>query len=223
MEILLILALSSYGLYAAGDAFWRRFRARRSAQKYQEHAAAQVKLAADRRRSAAYATEQRLRQRNHLMQTALLQLELAPDFRRAASFAALAKDVPAAFRQRQFRRFRAKLISHLVARLRAGGNAAELRQSLEELVVALGLASFEADYLWQEAARQIERRVAAAPPSFASAVATLEQDHEQRIGVLRNTSNMDEDLREQLIEAEEQRFREALLALNENIDERQPR
>ncbi|MGD9644338.1 MAG: hypothetical protein AB7U73_01415 [Pirellulales bacterium] len=212
---LLVLAMLGYGLYAAGAHVRRRYQDHRATIEHRERAAADANLQADLRRAKAYAAQRRLRRLNHLMQTALLQLEQAPDFRRAASFAILAKDVPIAFRQRQFRRFRGRFLAHLLARLRAGGNAADLRQSLEDLVTALGLASFEANYLWQEAEQQLERRRPSESPSFASSVATLEQDHQQRVQVLQETPGVEAELREQLLEAEEHRFREALLALNE--------
>ncbi|MGD9648665.1 MAG: hypothetical protein AB7U73_23345 [Pirellulales bacterium] len=216
---LVILAVVGYGLYLVGAQARRRYGERRVMLQGRERAAADAKLRADLQRASAYAARQRLRRLNHLMQTALLQLEQAPDFRRAASFAMLAKDVPIAFRQRQFQRFRARLLAHLIARLRAGGDAPALRQSLTELVTALGLARFEADYLWQEAEGHIERR-RPEPPNFASSVAALEQDHQQRRVVLQETPGVEEELREQLLEAEEQRFREALLALNEEAPSR---
>ena len=64
------------------------------------------------------------------MQLALLQLDQSPDFQRAATFAKQAKSVPAAFRIRQFRRFRQQMVEHLAARLRQGMSAEELLPGL---------------------------------------------------------------------------------------------
>ncbi len=208
---LLVMAMLGYGLCAAAAHARRRYRDRQAMTERRERAASDAKRQADLRRSQAYAARQRLRRLNHLMQTALLQLEQAPDFRRAASFATLARDVPLGFRQQQFCRFRPKLLGYLVTRLRGGGEARALRQSLDQLARALGMAAFEADYLWQEAHLQIESGRPVAPANFASSVATLEQEHQHRVEILRTRSQLDEELREQLIEAEEQRFREAML------------
>jgi hypothetical protein len=185
----------------------------RDRSRQRELAAARAKAEADRQRAETYARDRRLRTRYREMQAALLQLESAPDFQRAAWFAAHAQGIPVEFRQRQFQRFRPKLLQYLVTRLR-GGNVEQLRLSLTELVTQLGVAPFEADYLWREADRQTQAPPEAAP-DFAAEMSGREQEHQQRLAVLRSLTAIDQELREQLVEAEEQRFREAMLALNE--------
>jgi len=154
-----------------------------------------------------------LNQRARALQVALLRLEQAPDFRRAASFVAHAQQVPLAFRQRQFRRFRSRLVEHMAARLAAGEDRRLLVQSLTQLVTGLGIAAFEAAYLCHEA----DRRVAQPPPqptTFAQRLQSLKTDHDQRIHGIRQLAGLDPEVREQLIEAEQERFHETILHLD---------
>jgi hypothetical protein len=87
-----------------------------------------------------------MRQAARSLQLALLQLRQAPDFRRAASYAAHAQQLPLWFRQRIYRRFRSLLADHLAHLLRSGASAEAVMPGLAQLVAALGVASFEADY-----------------------------------------------------------------------------
>jgi hypothetical protein len=159
------------------------------------------------------ADPRRRRQRDaqsRAFQTALLQLAQAPDFRRAASLAAAAALVPAAFKRRQFARFRPCLLAHYRRRTAAGADPEALLHSLRELVVALGVAGFEADYIRAEAAAQTPPPAATSP---ADRVAALRRDHEARVAAARQGVGEAPDLLDQLLEAEDQRFRDALLAL----------
>lgn len=219
---LAFLGVLGYCLYALASTAWRRLQQRRSDTAWQERMAAQQKLADDRRRADQYAADQRLRKLNQVMQQALLQLEQAPDFRRAASFAKLAASVPIAFRQRQFTRFRPKLVQHFVARLTAGDDATALYPALAELVQALGVARFEADYIQAEAERQLERPAPRPERTFAAAMATLQQEHERRKEALATLEAISPELREQLDEAEEARFREAMFQLQRDPHVRAP-
>lgn len=157
---------------------------------------------------------QRLNTRARALQIALLQLARAPDFRRAASFAAQAQGVPASFRQRQYRRFRPLLLRHFAARLRAGADADVLLQSLRELLGHLSIPAYEADYIRNEAEAALARpAVPQHPPTYAHRLAQLQREHEQRVQALRGLRAVDADTREQLLEAEENRFRQALQEL----------
>lgn len=219
---LVILGVLGYALCAGLSKLWGRRRVWREVFNQRERLAAQQKLADDRRRAERYAADQQLRRQNQLMQTALLQLGDAPDFRRAAQFAKQAAMVPASFRQRQFTRFRGKLVGHFVARVTAGEEPASLYTSLAELVQALGMARFEADYIQAEAERQLQRPAPRPERSFADAMTALQQEHERRKEVLATLENVSPELREQLDEAEEARFREAMFQLQRDPNVRAP-
>lgn len=96
-----------------------------------------------------------VRNASRAMQLALIQLPDAPDFRRAASFAVQDHGVPAAFRQRQYRRFRSMMVSRFASLLQSGISAEELMPGLTQLVSALGMAAFEADYVRVDAQSHI--------------------------------------------------------------------
>ncbi|HEX3151195.1 MAG TPA: ThiF family adenylyltransferase [Gemmataceae bacterium] len=144
-------------------------------------------------------------------QLALLQLAQTPDFRRTASAVAGAKAVPVAFRRRQFARFRLALVAHSRRCRMAGTDPEVLRQSLRELVTGLGVAKFEADYILQAAT--VPPAIPPRPAAPAERIAALRQDHDDPIVAIRQGVGEDTDLREQLLEAEDQRYREALLGV----------
>src|SRR5687767_12997094 len=127
MEALLAL-LCLAGLACGG--WWVLQRGVRAATHASTAARARAALHATQLRGRAVAAQRRrstFRSLNRLarqLQQALLQLGAAPDFRRAASWAERAAAVPVAFRQRQFRRFRPRLVGHFAARLAAGADAA---------------------------------------------------------------------------------------------------
>lgn len=210
---LIILAVLVYGVLVGAAALGRWCRQRWDFRRQRERRAAQQKLADDRRRAERYTEQRRLRKQNQLMQMALLQLEQAPDFRRAAHFARQAEAVAAAFRQRQFTRFRGKLVSHYAERLSSGAESETLYSSLADLVQALGVARFEADYIQAEAERQLDRPSPRSQRSFATAMAALQQEHQRRLEALAALANLSPDLREQLAEAEDARFSEAMFEL----------
>lgn len=162
------------------------------------------------RRSARAVQQNRQRDaQSHAFQAALLQLASASDFRRAATLAVAAKLVPAEFRRRQFTRFRPSLIAHYGrCAVLDGANEELLLQSLRDLVVALGVAAFEADYMRDAADRQTNGSKPAATP--ANRLAELKRDHESRGAAIREGLAQNPELQEQLLEAEENRFRQAL-------------
>jgi hypothetical protein len=212
MELLLLLALGVGGLWL-GRAMLRSARAAAYARQYhqQRHLGWRARKAGVAKRRA-----EELRRLNRLarnLQLALIGVRKAPDFRRAASWAAVAGDVPLAFRQRQYRRFRPLLVEHFRARLSAGDAAEPLVQSLSALVQALGVAPFEADYIRREAERTLAtRRLPAADVPYGQQIAQAQAEHEQRLAALQGAQVSDE-IREQLLEAEETRFRETLQSL----------
>jgi hypothetical protein len=149
------------------------------------------------------------------LQLALLTLNQVPDFQRAASWAQHAQDIPLQLRQRLFHRFRTRMVAHMCNRMSAGGNARQLLTSLTTLVQSLGVAAFEAQYIQTEA---FERQGASdeAPPSFDEQLRELRQKHEARVSALRSLGGVDPETKEQLIETEQTRFREAVLALGDS-------
>ncbi len=146
------------------------------------------------------------------VQLALLTLDQTPDFQRAASWARHAKDVPAAFRHRIFQRFRPQLVEHLARRLAAGQEEGRLLASLSELIQALGVAAFEAQYIVAEA-RSRASAATTTDESFGGRLRELRRDHEQRMRALRGLTGVDADMKEQLIETEQMRFRQAVLRM----------
>ena len=159
----------------------------------------------------------RINQKARVLQAALFKLSQAPDFRRVASWAAQAQDVPLAFRQRQFRRFRPRLVRHFADRLADGGDPAVLLESLQALLHALGIATFEAEYIRADAEGTVPTNVPQ-PTSFSSAMQQVQRQHQQRLDALCTLAGIDNETREQLVEAEKTRFREAL----ENLGQQPP-
>lgn len=188
----------------------------------QRAADAAARLAQERARQRALQERQRAEERRRLnqlyrdLQIALLRLDQAPDFRRAASFAAHARSVPADLRQRQFGRFRPQLVEHFASRMQAGTDEQVLLQSLRALLSALGVAEFEADYIHGEARRS---RPTAPPPvrTYDEQLRGLQEQHDQRVQTIRDLPALDDEIREQLLEAERERFRETVLALGDGV------
>jgi hypothetical protein len=186
----------------------------------QQAADAAARLAQERARQRAVRERQRADERRRLnqlyrdMQIALMRVDQAPDFRRAAAFAARARAVPAELRQRQFQRFRAQLIEYFASRVQAGTDEQVLLQSLRALVSALGVADFEADYIHGEARRS---RPTAPPPvrTYDEQLRGLQEQHDQRVQTIRDLPALDDEIREQLLEAEHERFRDTVLALGD--------
>lgn len=159
----------------------------------------------------------RLNAKARVLQVALFRLSQAPDFRRVASWASQAQDVPLPFRQRQFRRFRPRLVQHFADRLGAGGDPAVLLESPQSLLQALGIPAFEADYIRAEAEGHLPTNNQQ-PPSFSAGLQQLQREHQRRLEALRTVPGLDNDTREQLMEAEKTRFREAL----EHLGQQEP-
>lgn len=156
---------------------------------------------------------------NRAMQLAILNLDQAPDpdFRRAATAAAAAREVPVQFRKRQYHRLRPLLIQHYRRCVRRGADGEMLLSSLVELVEALGVQEYEADYIRQEAERDHMQRPAADANSgaaFQQHLTQAQREHEQRVQVIRGLPNLADDVREQLLEAEDQRFQAQLFHNN---------
>lgn len=182
-----------------------RHEAQQTLQQQRELAAANV-----RQRQARLEAVRRQAARE--MQTAILQLALSPDFRRAASFAAkaVAAGVPTAFRQRQFARLRPLFVEHLARLLQAGANSESAAAGLRELVTHLGIAAYEAEYIVSEAQSR-RPQTPQRPAGFSDQLRQLHAEHSRRMEAIKNTPDLADELREQLLEAEQERFRRELL------------
>ena len=216
-----VFSVAGYGAYCLGhkaviaaSEAWHTYR-----EVVRTRSAQQRARAATHRQQGQQRT--RLNQLARTLQFALLHLDRAPDFRRAASFAAQASAVPVVFRRRQFRRFRPRIVRHFMVRIRSGADPEALTQSLSELVKNLGVAAYEAEYIRTEAERGLAQATRPIEASYAQRLATTQRDHEQRLDALRELANLDVDTREQLLEAENTRFREALQGLG-NADTQHP-
>ena len=204
MELLFLIALG-YGTVALCRKGYRA----RTASRERRQRDTDARVAAQQRHAEQLGRRQtQYRRLNALarnLQLALLQIDQAPDFRRAANFAAHAKHVPIAFRQRQFRRFRERLVGHLAARLQAGGDPELLVESLGELLTALGVSPFEAEYLRQEADRRRPARREPPQPDFGEELLRSQREHEERMTAIQGL-NIESAIREQMLEAERTRF-----------------
>lgn len=213
----LLVAVIALGAGVALVWFWMEHR---HAAAKQDRARVAAVLAARRRHAASAERERAVDQRRRLaarnFQIAIQQLAQSPDFRRAASFAAAAHAVPLAFRQRQFRRLRPLLVNHFAGQLRKGLTAEVIAAGLAELVSALGVAPYEAEYIAAEAIGRTAERPAASPTRFEDQVEEWQAQHQQRLQTLRSLS-LEPELKEQLLEQEEARFRDQLLAAGEPI------
>lgn len=148
------------------------------------------------------------------LQLALLYVRQAPDFRRAAAFVAQARLVPAWFRKRQYQRFRPLLVEHFARLLQQGASPESLLPSLQRLIVGLGIADFEADYIRQEALSRATPRDRG-PTDFSGQLRQAQQSYQQRVRALQTMPELDDEAREQLLEQERMRLEERLRSISE--------
>lgn len=147
------------------------------------------------------------------MQIALMQVPDAPDFRRAASFAVQAREVPVSYRQKQYRRFRPVLVTRFTALRQTGVPDEVLMPGLTQLVTALGLADFEADYVRLEAEKHV-RRPEPVHRDFGQQLRDAQSNYRDRIRILDEMTDLDEEVKEQLVEQERMKFQETMRELS---------
>ncbi|WP_339734826.1 hypothetical protein [uncultured Gimesia sp.] len=219
MEPILVLGALTGGVWWIGKRLYQASQsanARRTQLRNQETTATQRqvqnRLQLQRQNRERQQRQIQLNKKYRELQVVLLQIGQAPDFQRAASRAEAARDVPIASRQRQYRRFRPQLVRHFVKRLRAGADAQILLDSLTTLVEALGIASFEASYIQQEASRQGQHRNQQPTENFSTTLERMQQEHADRAAAL-NQAALDPETKQQLLEAQNQRLVESLMEM----------
>jgi len=147
-------------------------------------------------------------------QASILSLNSNPDFQRVAAAVRAADQVPSSFKLRQYHRFRPHFIRHYRRCMQRGANLQQLRSSLEQLVQSFELEPFEADYLRTEAEHNLPtgQRPDAANPveDFRSRISQVQEEHQQRVTAIRELTGVNDDVREQLLEAEERRYQSRL-------------
>ena len=147
------------------------------------------------------------------MQVAMIQIDDAPDFQRAASYAGQAREVPIAFRQRQYKRFRPLLVEHLTRRLNEGATCDSLMPGLVQLVSGLGIAQFEAEYIRNEAESKLTQQ-ATQPPDFAQRMREAQTAYQSRKRTLESLPELDAEIREQLLEQAKIRLEDQLRSIS---------
>ena len=152
------------------------------------------------------------------MQLALMQVRDAPDFRRAASFITQAREVPLAFRQRQYQRFRSLLVEHLANLLDHGVSIETVMPGLTQVITGLGVAAFEGDYIRGEAESRLSQQTTQVP-DFAQRLREAQNAYRTRMRTLEAMNELDEDSREQLLEQEKLKFQAQLRAISGEGDE----
>lgn len=150
----------------------------------------------------------------HFLRSALEQLRRCPDFRRCASIANQCETLSGTYRRSLFTKFRPAMVAHFALCLQRGLTAENLLAQLQSLVTSLAVAPFEAEYIAREAQRRVPRATPQSAPSFAQQLQQQRREHEQRIATIRSSVE-DEELREQLVEAEQTRFRDAVFQLQD--------
>jgi hypothetical protein len=149
------------------------------------------------------------------LQTALVQLDRCDDYRRAANIAGHLSHLPARHRQQLFARQRPHLVRHFAKRLEAGESERLLLTSLAQLLTALGVATFEAEYIARDARRLSPNAACkrAGDPALRGRLDHLAIEHRQRLAAIAATQGLDPALRENLRQSEIARYQRELFAL----------
>lgn len=216
MDLLIVAGIVAFIVWVAGVAVRDSYRSWQIEQRQKEN----QKLEAKRREQAAILKRQNvLRRRLQIAQgltRSLEQLDQTPDFRRAASWAAHGSSLSVSHRQGLFRKFRPKLIQHYSKRLAAETDAQVLHQSLCDLLSALSIAPFEADYIRQQATRNTPPSNITQENEFRERLTRYHREHQERLAAVQSLAGLDDETRERLLEVEVERYRDALLSLGGN-------
>ena len=128
-------------------------------------------------------------------------------------FITQAREVPLAFRQRQYQRFRSLLVEHLANLLDHGVSIETVMPGLTQVITGLGVASFEADYIRGEAESRLSQQTTQVP-DFAQRLREAQNAYRTRMRTLEAMNELDEDSREQLLEQEKLKFQAQLRAIS---------
>ena len=184
-------------------------RALRHARAQQSQAQRDARSKVSQKRQAIMQAKRRasLAQR---LQIAFSQIGNDPDAKRLRSWAIQAKELPQEFRRRQYGRFKSHLIRRLHEWDASGTDRGELRQDLQDIAEAMGVAKFEADYLVDQLPPPPTPRALSGPEEFDQRLREIHREHQSRMSSLRS-ANLDPELLEELIETEQNRYRDQLL------------
>lgn len=145
------------------------------------------------------------------LQLAFMQLADAPDAQRLLSWTNQCTELPLDFRRRQLSRFQRLLMEQIPRWLAAGVERERLEQDLRLVVRNMGVAKFEADYM--VSAMNPNQPTTPNPSDadvFAGQLAEIQADHQRRLQTIEAMVNLEPDVKEELLEAEQQRYRAML-------------
>lgn len=182
----------------------------KKAELIRSREAAERKLQiANAKRREEEARNARLNALGHQLQISFLQLPQCPDLRRQRSWVAHSSDLPLTFRQRQFARFKGMFHTECSRMLREGVGREQLLTDLRAIVVGLGIAAFEADYIINAILDRPEPEV---DPNiaFQQRLVRIHAEHQQRLNAIESLEHLTDDDRQQLIEEEQSRYRQLL-------------
>lgn len=216
LVLMVFQGINELGEWAFGEGAEKRKRARERREHEERQEQWEAERAALRERfaeEAAQAKELRCIHASRELHAALEQIPTAPDYRRAAAVARRCSELPVSTRQYYFHQFRPLIEQHATACLQQRIDRKLLGQSLLDLVSALGVETFEAEYIILAAIQTIQNQVPL--PRHVSFQDQVEEEvllHRERVHAI-NRSLDCEEFREQLHEVERRRHEDILLRL----------
>ena len=199
--------------------WWRDRRERSLDSSYRQHVRLaeleqQRQVQAQRRRQHLHDEKNRRAERQSRgtkLQVSFMQLPTAPDAQRLMSWSSQCVDLPQEFRRRQFGRFQNMLMEQIPRWLTEGVDREQLESDLRKIASNLGVAKFEADYMVAAMAPPTQQPQATPEAEvFAGELAEVHSNHQRRVQTIEAMVDLAPDVREELLEAEEQRYRGVL-------------
>lgn len=193
----------------------RRRKENEEKSRQQRTAERDVQLRRQQQRNLARSREQqaarkRLNEMGRNLQIAFQQLPSDPDAKRLRSWTQATQSLPLQFRRRQFARFRPLLLDQL-SRWLEHSTIEDLAEDLRAIASGLGIAEFEAEYLLLN----VEERQTTPPTNdaaeFDQQLREIHEHHLLRLETIRSIPDLSDDIRQELTEAEETRYRERLI------------
>ena len=227
MEFAIVLFLLAWCLIAACERGWplyqkfrqtrRDSREKKFESEYNQHIQLNQLDAAEKQMQANLQS-QRMQQKNHSarlnqlgrqLQIVFMQLPKAPDAQRLLSWSQRCKPLPSQFRRQQFSRFQNLLMEQIPRWLRGSVDREQLEQDLRSIAENLGVATFEAEYMIR-AMQPATGGAAGDSQAFSNRLTQIQNEYQRRLQTIERLSNLSPDVREELIEAENQRYRSML-------------